>query len=237
MVLLATTTPAPRQTVPLQQTPGTLPGVSTAVVLTAVAQGLVEAEQPNAAMVLLDEAVTTARSIEHASDRAWALKEVVQAVAKAGKFAEAAAIARTIEEGSLGTNALTEVVQAAAKAGKFAEAEALARTIEDAQERAEALKEVVQAITEAGKFAEAVTIARSIEVAGQRAKALTAVTQILVENRDDALRLIQLSWRAADTRDYLLQLLPLANALIQNNPELGIALVEGMAWVDAFLKT
>jgi hypothetical protein len=57
--------------------------------------------------------------------------------------------------------------------------------------------------------------------------------------KDETERLLHLIhhwWSMAETREYAIQLLPLAYELVSHTPEMGIAFCNAFDWVDAFLK-
>src|SRR5262249_55234581 len=66
----------------------------------------------------------------------------------------------------------------------------------------------------------------------RRAEALNAVASALLSagDREQLLRLVQDTWRRAETRSLLLQTASVARGLIAVRPEIGIALADAFAW-------
>ena len=101
-----------------------------------------------------------------------------------------------------------------------------------------ALGNVAQALALAAAYDRATNLARSIEDAKIRAATLQVIAQALAQSKhlESLLQLVQQSWFQASSREYILELLPMANGLIMTNPDLGLAFVEGFTWVNEFLK-
>lgn len=99
--------------------------------------------------IRIQEALQAAREIEDAFFRSWALREIAQALAQAGRKEEALQAARGIEKAFFRSWALKEVAIAMAQAGRTEEALKVAREIEDADDRSRALKEVAIAMVKA----------------------------------------------------------------------------------------
>lgn len=87
-------------------------------------------------------------------------------------------------------------------------------------------------------WAEAERVIASIDNGYHRASVLSGLGAGLMNANKHLqfLRLVQYSWQQADTRDFAVALLSLANGLLSLKPEIGIDLFESFSWVDDFLK-
>ncbi|MBX3081676.1 MAG: DUF4062 domain-containing protein [Anaerolineae bacterium] len=149
-------------------------------------------ERKAADIRLLDQALYYARTIEDASSRADALRDIAAALAQAGSIDKALTTARTIENVYSRADALRAIAAALATAGQpaqatFDKALTTARTIEYAYSRTHALRDIAAALANAGQpaqatFDEALTTARTIENAdysGYRAALLREIAVAL----------------------------------------------------------
>ena len=141
------------------------------------------------AMDTLSEALSTARSIGEDWQRAWALRAIAVAQAKAGdrhgaarSISEALSTARSIGDDWQRASALRAIAEAQAKAGDISEALSTARSIGKDGERVWALRAIAEAQAKAGdrhgaarSISEALSTARSIGKDGRRASALRAI--------------------------------------------------------------
>ena len=141
------------------------------------------------AMDLLSEALSTARNIGEDSPRAWALRAIAWAQAKAGAITEALSTARSIGEDWPRASALSAIAEAQAKAGdrhgaarSITEALSTARSTGKDWQRAHALSAIAGAQAKAGdrhgaarSITEALSTARSIGEDQQRAYALSTI--------------------------------------------------------------
>ncbi len=153
---------------------------------------------------------------------------------------------RTIGYGYERARALGAVAQAQVEAGNHVAAQSLldeavsmARAIEDTYVRERVLVAVAQAQVEAGRWEEAVSMVRTIEHAPTQTGMLRIVTQGLGNAGETGrlLRLVQQSWLQAETRVYLLMLLPMAMSLVPFNPKIAEGIVTSFEWVDNFGKS
>ena len=83
-----------------------------------------------------------------------------------------------------------------------------------------------------------VTIAQTIDYRETRALVLEELARSIGSfgMQEQLLHLVQTSWRQADTGEYAIKLLSLAESLIPLHPEIGTAFCEAFTWVDNFLK-
>ena len=125
----------------------------------------------------LSEALTIARSIEHAPDGAGTLSGIAEAQADAGDFEGALASARTIKDANTRASALGAIAEAQADAGDFNGALTSARSIVYAFPRTRTLGAIAEAQARADDFEGALASARSIEDADVTAKTLHAVAE------------------------------------------------------------
>ena len=149
-------------------------------------------------MELLSEALSIARSIESASDRAWALIDIAEAQASVGDtrgaqrtISEVLPIARSLKYASDRARALSAIAEAQASAGDtrgaqrtISEALPIARSLNNEYYRAWALGIIAEAQASAGDtrgaqrtISEALPIARSLEDADYRAWALGIIAE------------------------------------------------------------
>jgi hypothetical protein len=155
------------------------------------------------------------------------------------------------------------VAAALAAAGQIEQAQQVAEGIAGDRQRAEALRAVAAALAAAGQFAQARQVAAGIADNYWRAEALSAVAGALAQlankeallvpmhglkgqagemwlaqlaDNEALLALVQRAWHGASTRDSILELANTAAGLIARQPTLGIAMVDGITWVDDFLK-
>ena len=128
-------------------------------------------------------ALSTARSMGDADNRADALSRIAEAQAEAGDIAGALSTARSIREGGNWgkPSALSGIAAEQAKAGDTAGALNTARSIGDADYRAGALSRIAAEQAEAGDTAGALNTARSIGDADDRADALSRIAVVLAE--------------------------------------------------------
>lgn len=107
--------------------------------------------------------------------RTAAMRDIVRALAKAGRLDEAAAIAATMRSANDYRHvALRAVALAYAGAGRFEQAIAYARSI-GSGERDYVLRALVPVLVEAGRFDDALAIGRSLAQGYERAPAIAAV--------------------------------------------------------------
>ena len=132
----------------------------------------------------MDGAFATARSIDNAGLRAWALRYIVVAQAEAGDMDGAFATARSIDDAWYRAGALGDIAEAQAEAGDMDGAFATARSIDDAWYRAGALGDIAEAQAEAGDMDGAFATARSIDDAGFRAQAFRDIAVAQAEAGD-----------------------------------------------------
>ena len=100
------------------------------------------------------------------------------------------------------------------------------------------MSELGAALAQAQEWAEAERVIATIEKRDSLAWALRALGAALIYSNKhlQLLQLVQRSWQQADTRDYALALLALANGLIPLKHKIGIELFESFSWIDDFLK-
>jgi tetratricopeptide (TPR) repeat protein len=136
---------------------------------------------------LFDQALKVAEGIEDAWEQAWALREIVEEMAKAGVqdealWRDALKVAEGIEDAEKRAWALGEIAGEMAKAGMFDQALKVAEGIEEAEKRAWALIAIAGGMAKAGMeerakevFEQALKVAEGIEEADERAWALRAI--------------------------------------------------------------
>jgi len=114
----------------------------------------------------------------------------------------------------------------------------VASSIENSFYRARALSSLATALSQAGQWKQTQEVAESIEHSSLRAKALSTLAEALLTTKkyEQLLRFVQNAWLRAETREYALQLLPLALGFVALKPELGTAFYGAFKWVDDFLK-
>jgi tetratricopeptide (TPR) repeat protein len=172
-----------------------------------------------------------AEGIEKADERARALREIAEGMAKAGMFDQALKVAEGIEKAWWRAEALREIAGEMAKAGMFDQALKVAEGIEEAWERAWALIAIAEGMAKAGMFDQALKVAEGIEEADERAEALREIAgemakagevegAVGIVEREMAVRteglpfiLTVLAWRARKrdgrSKEGFLRLLPL----------------------------
>ena len=148
-------------------------------------------------------ALAIARSVESASERAWALGSIAKAQASAGDargarrtVSEALPIARSLKYAADSIRALGPIAEAQASAGDtrgaqrtISEALPIARSLESASRRGLALRIIAEAQASTGDIQSALAIARSVPTVFERATALATIVQNKFlrtqERRDD----------------------------------------------------
>jgi serine protease Do len=169
--------------------------------LMSVAESLAEAGQ-------FDRALQVAQQIGDAWNRSFALKDIAEAMVKAGQtgwaneaFQLALQAAQKIEDASDRSQALREIAEAIAKAGQFDLALQIAQKIEDALVRSLALKDIAEAMAEVGQtkranqvFQFALQAAQKIGDASARSFALSVIAEAMakagqMEEADQTFRL------------------------------------------------
>jgi hypothetical protein len=133
---------------------------------------------------LFDQALKVAEGIERAWQRARALREIAEGMAKAGVqdealWRDALKVAEGIEEAGWRARALREIAGEMAKAGMLDQALKAAEGIEWAEWRAEALREIAGEMAKAGEVEGAVSIVeREMAV---RTEGLPSILKALAE--------------------------------------------------------
>lgn len=183
-------------------------------------------------------AESIARSIEEADGRAEALHEICTALVYAQQWERAEEMARSIEEDSDRAWALSSIVAALAKAQQWERAEEMASFIDEGSNRAWALGSIVAALAEAQQWERAEEMARSIEDTYQKACALRSIASALVkaQQRSILLGVVKRSWLFAETRNYAIDVFPLASDFIVRDPGLERKLLDAFVRVENFLK-
>ncbi len=153
-------------------------------------------------------------------------------------FLRAFHVASSIENSFYRARALSSLATALSHAGQWQQAQALAQSIEYSSARAQALSSLATALSQAGQWKQTQEVAESIEHSSLRAKALSTLAEALLTTKkyEQLLRFVQNAWLRAETREYALQLLPLALGFVALKPELGTAFYGAFKWVDDFLK-
>jgi hypothetical protein len=101
------------------------------------------------------------------------------------------------------------------------------------------LSGLVNALVKAQQWEQAEKLATTIKQSYKKARVLLQLAERLLhypENNQQLEALILRSWLEATTRDYLLELLPMANPIIKGHTHLALEFVEGIHKVDAFLQ-
>ena len=155
-----------------------------------------------------------AERIEDSRERAWALAELAEALARAGHADEALAMAERIEEPQDRARVLARVAEALARAGETDRARQVAdnaastaERIEAPRERVRALAGVAEALAQAGAIDGALKIVSVMNDPISRSRALSPVTKELVRkgSSDDAVEAMraELGWvrGVAERRD------------------------------------
>ena len=163
------------------------------------------------ALNILSEALTVARGVSDAFDRALVLKGIAGAQAAAGdiagaqrSIAEALAAVRGITSEGNRTISLRKIAGVQAEAGDVAGARATARGISDAKQRGWTLHDIAGVQAEAGDVAGARATARGISDAKQRGWTLHDIAGVQAEAGDVAgaratARGITIDWPRART--------------------------------------
>ena len=135
---------------------------------------------------LKETALYLARSLDSASDRARALMNIAESLAKAGKtdeadpvFSKAIETAASIKNAYTKAWALANIAESLATAGKTNEALETAGSIKDADDKARALAYIAEVLAVAGKTDEAFKIAGSLKSEGHKAQALAYIAEVL----------------------------------------------------------
>jgi tetratricopeptide (TPR) repeat protein len=131
---------------------------------------------------LFDQALKVAEGIEEAWQRAWALREIAEEMAKAGVqdealWRDALKVAEGIEDADERAWALRAIAGEMAKAGMFDQALKVAEGIEGTRWRAGALRKIAGEMAKAGMFDQALKVAERIGDAGWRALALREIAE------------------------------------------------------------
>jgi tetratricopeptide (TPR) repeat protein len=149
-----------------------------------VAEGIQEA---------FHQALQMAEAIQKPLERAWALRAIAEAMARAGMiqqvqkvFHQALRTAEAIEEAWKRASALGAIAEAMARAGMTQQAQEVfhqalwtAKAIEKPLERAWALGAIAKAMASAGMWEQALQTAEPIEWARERAEALGAIAEAM----------------------------------------------------------
>jgi tetratricopeptide (TPR) repeat protein len=144
---------------------------------------------PNSA--LLTEAQEVTPTLQDGRQRGSVLKDLAEALSKAGRFEEAKEVAHSIRyvvDSRRAAWTLRELAVALARAGHFEEARDVTATIEIDLQRAKVLSDVAGILTRAGSyddataiFDEAKVLARSIQSDEERVQALSNLTRTLAQ--------------------------------------------------------
>jgi thioredoxin-like negative regulator of GroEL len=139
--------------------------------------------------------------------------------------------------GSNKAEALRELIAALVHAGEWQQAEQVIATLPE-EDKAEVLRELAAALAQAGEWQQAEQVIATLPEGWAKARALSELAAALAQQNKEreVVRLIQREWSRTTRRDESLNLLPLAFGLFPRYPELGPALFDAFAWVDAFLQ-
>ena len=108
----------------------------------------------------------------------------------------------------------------------------------DEWQKEEALKHFGRALLEAGQWEQAEKVIATIINHADRTGAFIQLAKKLAKSNeyDRLVAFVQRTWKNAETREYVIQLLPIAFDLIPLNVHIGFAFYNAFAWVDTFLK-
>ncbi len=213
--------------------------------LIVLGTGLAQAQEREQAQAVCMQAEQVIASIADSLRRPQVLSALADAVAQAQEWTQAERVIASMEDNHDQAQALSTLATALAQAEEseqaqavWTQAEQVIASIADSDSRAEALSTLATALAQAHEWTQAEQVIASIADRSRRAQALRELADALIKSNKhlQLLRLIQHSWRKADTRDYAAELLSLANGLLPLKPEIGIKLCESFAWVDDFLR-
>src|SRR5579885_3065232 len=134
--------------------------------------------------------------------------------------------------------AWSELAAALAHAGEWSRAEQVIATLPEGEDKAWALSRLAVALGQAGEWQRAEQVIATLPEGEDTTEAVRELAAALAQqNKErDVVRLTQREWSRTTRRDEALNLLPLAFGLLRRRPELGPALFDAFAWVDAFLQ-
>lgn len=212
--------------------------------LASIAQCLFESKKSEANAVL-DQALTSARSIEDQASRADALKDISRVLMKTGSLETALSVVQNVEDPLLQAQQIRWMAAAICESGDYSTSIQMAQTIEEDWIRALSVWDIAAIAARQG----------NIELAQQLLVEVPVVRQELTEVPDQVndliihaerisqtrqweqlLRFVQQTWLQAQTREQILQLKRIADGLAPLAPQLNSALDEGTLWVDQYLN-
>jgi tetratricopeptide (TPR) repeat protein len=212
--------------------------------LQELAAALAQAGEGQRAEWYWQEAEQVIATILEEWDKVEALSELAAALAHAGAWSRAEQVIATLPEKWAKAGVLRELAAALAHAGErqraewyWQEAEQVIATILEEWDKVEALSELAAALAHAGEWSQAEQVIATLPE-GDKAWAVRELAAALAQQNKEreVVRLIQREWSRTTRRDEALNLLPLAFGLFRRHPELGPALFDAFAWVDAFLQ-
>jgi tetratricopeptide (TPR) repeat protein len=142
-----------------------------------------------------EKALLIARSIENDHDRAYALKLIAEAMAKAGIMPDAISVAHEIKDANVRVSALGALVQALARIGLTveaqlagSEAQVAIQEIESADGRVSVLSQIIEALARVGMLTEmrqaveeAIATANEIRSAHARTTKIESIVAVLAK--------------------------------------------------------
>jgi hypothetical protein len=194
-----------------------------------------------------------AQGIASDGQRASVLEAIAIGLAEAGQFDEAQPIVDSISSHCERARTLASMSKILTQAGQYEYARQVANKAQQTVRcinlprgtRDGELSRVTVTLTQAGQHEHALQVAEDISDNWIRIQAIAKVKEAIVENflqADQhehalhALGLIQKYWYEVHSRDDLLALLDIVRNLIEKHSVFGVKIVEGITWVDDFLK-
>jgi len=172
---------------------------------------LVQAGQMERAKKIWTETETVIDSIDDSGARAFLLHELGEALVQTQQLEQAQVM--------------------------WARAEILIRTLkEDRLTKSLVVRMMAKVMAQAEQWEQAEVLIRTLKESDERTWALDGLVEALGEiSEREQLHVVQHLWLHVSTREYAIELLPLAQGLIPLKPAIGIAFYEAFTWVDTFL--